>query len=68
MSCGVGYIHASDPTLLWLRHRPATIALIRSLAWELPYATGVALKRKKEKKKKVLGSNDASIQEVPNKC
>ena len=32
-----------DLALLWLWHRPAAAAPIRSLAWELPYATGVAL-------------------------
>ena len=31
--------------MLWLWHRPAAIALIRPLAWEPPYAIGVALKR-----------------------
>ena len=43
MSCGVGWRHGLDPTLLW--HRPAAEAPIRPLAWELPYA--------KKKKKKV---------------
>ena len=33
--------------LLWLWHRPAAAALIQLLAWELPYAAGVAIKRKK---------------------
>ena len=28
---------------------PATVALIRPLAWEQPYAAGVALKKKKKK-------------------
>ena len=51
MSCDVSGRHDSDPTLLWLGHRPAAVALIRPLAWELPYATNLALKRKKEKKK-----------------
>ena len=46
MSCGVGRRHASDPVLLWLWCRPAAVALI-PLAWELPYATSVALKSKK---------------------
>lgn len=32
-------------------YRPAAAALIQPLAWELPYATGVALKRKKKKQK-----------------
>ena len=35
-----------DPVLLWLWCRLAAVALIRLLAWELPYAMGVALKRK----------------------
>ena len=33
---------------LWLWRRLGAAALIRPLAWELPYATGVALKRKKK--------------------
>ena len=40
-----------DPTLLWLWCRLAATALIRPLAWELPYAVGVALKKKKKKRK-----------------
>ena len=52
MSCGVGRRHGLDLVLLWLRHRPAAIALIRPLAWEPPYAAGAALKRQKKKKKK----------------
>ena len=39
-----------DLALLWLWCRPAATAPIRPLAWEPPYATGVALKRQKEKK------------------
>ena len=46
MSCGVGHRHGLDPALLWLWHRPAAAALIRPLAWEPPYATGVALGKK----------------------
>ena len=38
--------------LLWLWCRSAATALIRPLAWELPYAVGVALKKQKTKKKK----------------
>ena len=45
-----------DLALLWLWCRPAAVALIRPLAWELPYAIGAALKRKKEKKKKKVKS------------
>ena len=44
-----------DLVLLWCR--PAAVALIRPLAWELlPYATGVAPKRPKKKKKENLRS------------
>ena len=32
--------------------RPATVALIQPLAWELPYAEGVALKKTKDKRQK----------------
>ena len=38
-----------DLALQWLWGRLAAIALIRPLAWEPPYATGVALKRQKDK-------------------
>ena len=44
MSHGVGGRCGSDPELLWCR--PAATAPIRPVAWEPPYATGVALKRK----------------------
>ena len=39
-----------DPVLLWCR--PAATAPIQPLAWEPPYALGVALKIPKKKKKK----------------
>ena len=48
MSYGVGRRQGSDLALLWLRHRQA--APIRPLAWELPYAAGMALKSQKKKK------------------
>ena len=51
MSCGIGRRHSSDPTLLWLWHRLAAIAPIRRLAWEPPYAAGVALEKTKRQKK-----------------
>ena len=50
MSCGVGRRHCSDPAWLWLWHRPGATAPFRPLAWEPPYAMGVALKSKKRKK------------------
>ena len=34
--------------LLWLWYRPAAAAPIQPLAWELPYAAGAAVKRKKK--------------------
>ena len=40
-----------DPALLWLWCRLGAVALIRPLAWELPYAVGASLKRQKKKKK-----------------
>ena len=49
MSCGVAYRCGSDPELLWwLWWRPAAVAPIQLLAWEPPYATGAALKKKKK--------------------
>ena len=51
MSCGVGHRCGLDPVLLWGWHRPAATAPIRPLAWESPYASGVALKRKKKKER-----------------
>ena len=39
-----------DLALLWLWCRMAAVAPIRPLAWEPPYAMGVALKRQKTKK------------------
>ena len=55
MSCGVGHRCGSDMALLWLRHRPGAIALIRPLAWESPYAKGAALKGQKKKKFYFIG-------------
>ena len=47
MSCGVGHRHGSD--LAWLWQRPAATVPIQPLAWEPPYAVGVALKKPKKK-------------------
>ena len=52
MSCGVGCRHVLDPELLWLWHRLAAVSPIRPLAWEPPYATGVALKSTHTKEQK----------------
>ena len=45
VSCGVGCSHGSDLELLWLWHSLAAAALFQSLAWELSYAAGAALKK-----------------------
>ena len=63
MSCGVGHRLGSDPSLLWLWHRPdlvllwlgrkpAATAPTGPLAWEPPYASAAALRRQKKKKRK----------------
>ena len=51
VSCGVGCRLGSDLVLFWLYWcRPAATAPIRPLAWEPPYATGVALEKGKQTK------------------
>ena len=52
MSCGVGRRDGSDPALLWLRCRLTAVTPTGPLAWEPPCATGVALEKTKDKKKK----------------
>ena len=49
MSYGVGGRRGLDLALLWLWCRPAVVALIRPLAWEIPHATHMAPKKKKKK-------------------
>ena len=43
-----------DSALLWLWRRMAATAPIRPLAWEPPYATGVAPEKAKRQKKKKI--------------
>ena len=52
MSCGVCHKLDSDRMLLWLWCRPVPAAPIRPLAWELPYAIDVPLKRQNPQKTK----------------
>ena len=54
VSYGVGRRHGLALALLWLWLWlwQEAVALIGPLAWETPYATGAALKKKKEKRKK----------------
>ena len=49
MSCGISPIHVLDPMLHWLWCRPAAVAPIQLLAWELPHAPGETLKSKQAK-------------------
>ena len=65
-SCTVGHRRGSDPVWLWLWlwHRPAVAALIHPLVWELPYATGAAIKIKKREKRERL----AQEQDVNSLC
>ena len=57
MSCGVGLRLNLDPVSLWLWHKLAAVAPIRTLAGEPPYAMGAALKRQK----KSLGQAKACV-------
>ena len=57
MSCGV--CCRRDPSLLWLWCRPSARALIRPLAWEHPYAEGVAQENGKKTKKKKKNQNES---------
>ena len=51
VSCGVGPRCSLDPALLWCR--PAATVSTQPLAWELPYAMDVALKRQKINNKEI---------------
>ena len=57
MSFSEGCRLGSDPTLLWLWCRLAATALIKTLAWEPPYAADVALEKTKKKGKKKKRQN-----------
>ena len=50
VSCGVGHRRGLDPALLWLWCRLVAIAQIGPLAWEPPYAMGVAQEKGKKTK------------------
>ena len=61
MSCGVGRRCGLDLELLWLWRRPAAVALIRSPAWEPPYAKGAGLKNGKKKKRRRRGAHTSVV-------
>ena len=60
MTCGVGCRRGSDPVLLLLWCRPAAAAPIGPLAWEPPYAKGVAFKGNKGRKNTICSDMDGT--------
>ena len=70
MSYGVGCRCGSDPALLWLWCRPGATAPIGPLAWEPPYAAGVAqeMAKRQNKKQKVLGGLRAVFTQLFKCC
>ena len=52
MSGGIGHRCGLDPELLWLWRRLAVTAPIGPLAWDSPYAAGVALEKTNKTKQK----------------
>ena len=70
MSYGVGRRHGSDLALLCLWRRPVATAPIGHLAWEPPYAVGVAQelakRQKKKKKKNEIKSYETAILQIKN--
>ena len=64
VSCSVRCRCGLDLALLWLWRRPATAALIQPLAWELPYAAGVVLKRQKNKKYLLVRTGNSFVLKI----
>ena len=62
MSCGVGCRLGLDLALMQLWCRPAALAPIRPLGWELPYAVDAALKSKNNNTNNNNDDNDAEQQ------
>ena len=62
MSCGVGHRRGLDPMLLWLWCRLASTALIRSLAWEPPYAVESGPRKGKKTKQNKTKQNKKTPQ------
>ena len=58
LSCSVDHRRGLDPGSLRLWCRPAAVALIHSLAWELPHVMHVAVKSKKKKENKQNKQNN----------
>ena len=54
LSCGASRRGSSDLALLWLWPRPVAAAPTQPLAWELPYAPGVAKNKRNKEINKIL--------------
>ena len=65
MSCGVVCRYGSDLASLWLWPKPAATAPIWPLAWEPPYAVGVALNRQNTKRQKNKGRERKNMSITP---
>ena len=61
MSCGVGCRCGLDSSLLWPWSWLAATALIGSLAWEPPYAAGVALEKTKGQNLRILENHEQNV-------
>ena len=66
MNCDVGRRRGLDRMLLWLWPRSVATALIRPLAWEPPYAAGMALKSKKTRKTITNKQNQREVTDREN--
>ena len=68
LNCAVGHRLASDPALLWLWCRTAAVPPpVQSLAWELPYAVGMALKSKNKTKQNKTTTTKKKPQKTPHR-
>ena len=67
MHCGAGFRCDLDLAGLWLWSRPAATAPIQPLAWETPYASGAALKKKKKWKERKEGKRKERKKEKKRK-
>ena len=66
MNCDVGRRRGLDRMLLWQWRRSVATALIRPLAWEPPYAAGMALKSKKTRKTITNKQNQREVTDREN--
>ena len=65
MSCGVGCRRGLGLALLWLWCWPVATARIRPLAWEPPFAVGMALEKAKRQTNKQTNKQKNSFVRSP---